>query len=230
MSALKSIFQNHEITKSPNREFFLMHFDLLRRYFAEYGYWTVAVVLLLENAGIPVPGETTLLFATFLAFSERHLTLWGIISIGIVACTLGDNLGYWIGYHGGRPLLEHQRRIFHISEEHLHRGERFFQRYGSFTVFFARFVFGMRIIAGPLAGVLKMPWRKFLLFNFLGAAVWVSVVGCLGYFFGSRWELLASDLARVEVLLVVVVLIAGLFWWWRSRRSSARRQRSARAE
>ena len=208
-----------------------MHFDLLRRYFAEYGYWTVAVILLFENAGIPLPGETTLLFAAFLAFSEHRLTLWGIMMVGIVACTLGDNLGYWIGYHGGRPLLEHQRRIFRISHDHLCRGERFFERYGSLTVFFARFIFGMRILAGPLAGVLKMPWRKFLLFNFLGAAVWVSVVSCLGYFFGSRWQWVESELQVVEFCLVVVVVIAGLFWWWRSQQSSGRRrQRSAGAE
>jgi membrane-associated protein len=206
-----------------------MHLDLLRRYFAEYGYWTVAVILLLENAGIPVPGETALLFAAFLAFSERHLTLWGIISVGIVACTLGDNLGYWIGFHGGRPLLARQRRIFRISEAHLHRGEQFFERFGSFTVFFARFVFGMRILAGPLAGVLKMPWKKFFLFNFLGAALWVSVVGCMGYFFGSRWEWLASQLERVEILLVAV-LIVGLFWLRRSRSNAAPSKRSAGAE
>lgn len=207
-----------------------MHFDLLRRYFAEYGYWTVAVILLFENAGIPLPGETTLLFAAFLAFSEHRLTLWGIMTVGIVACTLGDNLGYWIGYHGGRPLLERQRRIFRISHDHLRRGERFFERYGSLTVFFARFIFGMRILAGPLAGVLKMPWRKFLLFNFLGAAVWVSVVSCLGYFFGSRWQWVEGELQVVEFCLVVVVAIAGLFWWWRSQQSSGRRQRSAGAK
>lgn len=207
-----------------------MNFDLLRTYFAEHGYWAVGVVLLLENAGIPLPGETTLLFAAFLAFSERHLTLWGLIMVGIVACTLGDNLGYWIGYHGGRPLLEHQRRIFRISEENLRRGEDFFQRFGSFTVFFARFVFGMRILAGPLAGVLKMPWRKFFLFNFLGAALWVSVVVCMGYFFGSRWQWLGSQLERVELVLVFAAIIAAIFWWWRSRQSSSRRQRSASAE
>lgn len=205
-------------------------FDLLRGYFAEHGYWMVAVVLLLENTGIPLPGETTLLFAAFLAFSERHLALWGIIAVGIVACTLGDNLGYWIGYHGGRPLLEHQRRIFRISDEHFHRGERFFERYGSFTVFFSRFVFGMRIIAGPLAGVLKMPWRKFVLFNFLGAALWVSVIASLGYFFGSRWDSLTSDLARVQLLLVAVLVVLGIILWWRSRQSSADHQGSAGAE
>lgn len=194
--------------------------ELLRRYFVEYGYWTVAVVLLLENAGIPLPGETTLMFAAFLAFSEHHLTLWGIIVVGVIACTIGDNLGYWIGHHGGRPLIEHQRRIFRISEDHLQRGERFFDRYGSFTVFFARFIFGMRIIAGPLAGVLKMPWRKFVLFNFLGAVLWVSVVATLGYFFGSRWEWLMTKLQEIEIALALVLLIAWLILRLSRRRSA----------
>src|SRR5258708_31964692 len=97
-----------------------MHFfHILRHYFAEYGYWTVALVLLLENAGIPLPGETTLLFAGFLAYSEHHLKLSGIILAGIVSATIGDNLGYWIGHRGGPPLLERQRRIFPGSAHHL---------------------------------------------------------------------------------------------------------------
>jgi len=199
--------------------------ELLRKYFAEYGYWTVAVILLLENAGIPLPGETTLLFAAFLAFSEHRLTLWGIIIVGVIACTIGDNLGYWIGYRGGRPLLDRQRRIFRISEEHLRKGEQFFARYGSVTVLFARFVFGMRIIAGPLAGVLKMPWKKFVLFNFLGAVLWVSVVASLGYFFGSRWEWLMTELEEFQIVLAAIAVGALLFLWRRERRKRVTRAR-----
>ena len=199
--------------------------ELLRKYFAEYGYWTVAVILLLENAGIPLPGETTLLFAAFLAFSEHRLTLWGIIIVGVIACTIGDNLGYWIGYRGGRPLLDRQRRIFRISEEHLRKGEQFFARYGSVTVLFARFVFGMRIIAGPLAGVLKMPWKKFVLFNFLGAVLWVSVVASLGYFFGSRWEWLMTELEEFQIVLAAIAVVALLFLWRRERRKRVARVR-----
>jgi len=197
--------------------------ELLRKYFAEYGYWTIAVILLLENAGIPLPGETTLLFAAFLAFSEHRLMLWGIIVVGVIACTIGDNLGYWIGYRGGRPLLERQRRIFRISEEHLRRGEQFFVRYGNVTVLFARFVFGMRIIAGPLAGVLKMPWRKFVLFNFLGAVLWVTVVSCLGYFFGSRWDWLMTESEDFQIVLGAIAVIALLVLWRRERRKAAAR-------
>jgi len=203
-----------------------MHlFELLRKYFAEYGYWTIAVILLLENAGIPLPGETTLLFAAFLAFSEHRLTLWGIIIVGVIACTIGDNVGYWIGYKGGRPLLDRQRRIFRISQEHLQRGERFFARYGTFTVLFARFVFGMRIIAGPLAGVLKMPWKKFVLFNFLGAVLWVTAIASLGYVFGSRWDWLRTELEELQLFFAAIAVVVLLILWWRERK----KQKSARA-
>lgn len=186
-------------------------FDLLRRYFAEHGYWTVAAVLLLENAGIPLPGETTLLLAAFLAYSEHRLTLFGVIIVGVIACTLGDNIGYWIGHRGGRPLLERQRKLFRVSQEHLARGERFFIRYGSFTIFFARFVFGMRILAGLLAGVLRMPWKKFVLFNFLGAVVWVSVMASLGYFFGSRLQWLTDEVEHVEIVLIGILIVVLVF-------------------
>src|SRR3954469_1077639 len=148
-------------------------FDLLRQFFDAYGYWTLVVVLLLENAGVPLPGETTLLYASFLAYSERELHLRYIILFGIIACTVGDNMGYAIGFRGGRPLLDRYRKFFRIRVRTIERGEQTFARYGPATVFFARFLFGMRIIAGPLAGVLRMPWRIFALYNFLGATVWV---------------------------------------------------------
>jgi len=193
-------------------------FEFLRQFFDAYGYWTLVVVLLLENAGIPVPGETTLLFVSFLAWSERELQLGYIILVGIAACTVGDNLGYAIGYRGGRPLLDRYQRFFHIRDRTIERGERLFERYGSVTIFFARFIFGMRIIAGPLAGVLRMPWKKFLLFNFLGASVWVSVISLVGYFFGSRWERLIHWMKRFNIAIAVVAVLALALAWWRHRK------------
>ncbi len=128
--------------------------DLLRNAVVHYGYWAVGVALLLENAGVPVPGETILLLASFLAFSEHELQLPWIILVATIAATLGDNLGFALGYYGGRPLLVRYQSIFRIQDKTLTRGENLFARYGPATVFFARFVFGMRIIAGPMAGVL----------------------------------------------------------------------------
>jgi len=196
--------------------------DLLRNAVVQYGYWAVGVALLLENAGIPVPGETILLLASFMAYSEQDLKLSWIMVVATIAATIGDNLGFAVGYYGGRPLLSRYQTIFRIQNSTLERGERLFERFGAATVFFARFVFGMRIIAGPMAGVLRMPWRRFAVFNFLGAAVWVSVISTVGYFFGRHFERLEQGMKRFDVLVVILVVLAAGVLWWRNRRANAR--------
>lgn len=196
-------------------------FELLRRHFQEWGYWTVVIALLLENAGIPVPGETILLFASFLAYSEQELRLPYIILAGTIACTIGDNIGYAIGHRGGRPLLERYKHIFRIPQRTIERGERLFARYGNLTIFFARFVFGMRIIAGPMAGVLRMPWKQFAVFNFLGAATWVTVISVVGFLFGSEWHQLMRILRRVNLGVLVLFVVVALVLWLRHRIAGA---------
>ncbi len=192
--------------------------DLLRNAVVQYGYWAVAVALLLENAGIPVPGETVLLLASFLAYSQHELSLSWIIVVATIAASLGDNLGFALGAYGGRPLLARYQTLFRIQDKTLAHGEDLFARFGAVTIFFARFIFGMRIIAGPMAGVLRMPWRKFLIYNFLGAAVWVTVISGVGYLFGQNWGLLEHYLKRLDVAVAVAAVLGMLFWWWRRRR------------
>jgi membrane protein DedA with SNARE-associated domain len=201
-----------------------MHLFLhLREFVAGYGYWAIAIALFCENAGLPVPGETTLLFASFLAYSEHRLHLGWIIVVATCAATLGDNLGYVIGHYGGRALLSRYHKFFHVGPRMLARGEALFARYGSFTIFFARFVFGMRVVAGPLAGVLRMPWRTFVLFNALGAAVWVTVIAGAGYLFGRHWSELVRVLGRANlvILIAAAIVVLYLFWTRRSRGSQA---------
>lgn len=197
--------------------------ELLRNAVVQYGYWAVGAALLLENAGIPVPGETILLLASFLAFSEHDLRLPWIIVVATIAATVGDNLGFAFGYYGGRPLLLRYQSIFRIKSTMIARGEELFAKYGAATVFLARFVFGMRIIAGPMAGVLRMSWRRFLVFNFLGAVVWVTVIASVGFLFGRHWNRLEEALKRADVVAVVVVSLVAIFLWWRAR-SKARSQ------
>ena len=197
-------------------------FEVLRNHFTTHGYWTLAITLLLENAGIPLPGETMLLFASFLAFEHRELNLGLIILVATAACTLGDNLGYWIGFHGGSPLLDRYQKFFRVSDDQIVRGEKMFERFGPVTVFFARFVFGMRVIAGPLAGVLRMQWRRFVLFNFLGATFWVTVISCIGYFFGRHWHRLLRIVGRANAVVFVVAVLVVWFLWRRYRRGNPR--------
>ena len=193
-------------------------FQSLRTFIADYGYWAVALALLCENAGIPVPGETILLLASFLAYSEHQLHLGWIIVVGICAATLGDNLGYAFGYYGGRPLLQRYQNVFRIPPATLKRGEEMFARYGAAAIFFARFIFGMRVFAGPLAGVLRMRWRAFTLFNFLGAAVWVTFIAGAGYLFGQHWRSLLRAMHRFNIAVLIVAVVVALFLWWRYRR------------
>lgn len=192
--------------------------DLLRNAVVEYGYWAVAGTLLLENAGVPVPGETILLLASFLAYSENQLQLSWIIVVATVAATLGDNLGFALGYYGGRRLQVRYQRIFRISDPTLTRGEDLFIKYGPATVFFARFVFGMRIITGPLAGVLRMPWRRFLAFNFLGAVLWVTVISSVGYLFGRQWQKMERGVERFDIVVLATVVLLALLVWRRNRK------------
>lgn len=193
-------------------------FDALRSHFTTQGYWTVAFTLLLENAGIPLPGESVLLFASFLAHEHHELNLALIILVGTAACTLGDNLGYWIGYRGGRALLHRYRGLFHVSDRAIQRGEKLFESYGSVAILFSRFVIGMRVIAGPLAGVLRMPWRKFAVYNFLGAAWWVATVSVVGFLMGHHWDKLVEIVTRIHVVAIGGLALLIFFLWRRNRR------------
>lgn len=198
--------------------------DFLKYALETWGYWAVITALLLENAGVPLPGETILIFASFFAYQGEHLKIEWIIATAVVACTVGDNIGYWIGRHGGRPLLNRWKRIFRVDDEDIAIGERFLERRGWFAIFIARFIAGMRIVAGPLAGVLCMPWKKFLTANFCGAAVWVSVISLVAYSFGSQEDRLLAYLDRVNVFFLIVVVAVVWFLWrrhmkkWRERR------------
>ncbi len=198
----------------------------LREFIANYGYWAIALALLVEHAGIPVPAETTLLLGSFLAYSEHRLHLGWIIVVGTLASAAGGALGYALGCYGGRLLVERYQNFFHVSPTALTRGEALIARYGASTIFFARFIFGLRMIVGPLAGVLRMRWRSFLFYNLLGSAAWVALIASIGYLFGGHWGHLIHAMARVNLAILIVVVAMVLYFLW-SRRRTRERKRSA---
>jgi membrane protein DedA with SNARE-associated domain len=191
----------------------------LREFVGDYGYWAVALALLCENAGLPVPGETTLLLASFLAFSQHKLHLGWIIVVATCAATLGDNIGYLLGQYGGRPLLDRYQGLFRIPPRSVKNAEGMFERYGPAAIFFARFIFGMRVFAGPLAGVLRMRWRPFAVFNFLGAVVWVSCVATAGYLFGRHWRALFQAVRSFNIAVLIIAAVVAYILWRRYRQS-----------
>jgi membrane protein DedA with SNARE-associated domain len=172
-------------------------------------YAVVALVIGLESLGVPLPGEIILVSAALL--SSQHgavdpLVLGACASAGAV---IGDSVGYAIGRKGGRPLLAWLGARFprHFSEGHIATAERSFQKWGMWAVFFGRFVALLRIFAGPLAGVLRMPYWKFLIANVLGGIVWAGGTTAVIYYVGIVAE---SWLKRFSWLGLVVAVALGI--------------------
>lgn len=181
----------------------------------DYGYWAVGVGIMLENMGIPLPGETITLVGGFLAGSDE-LNYWLVLGSAIAGAVVGDNLGYWIGFYGGWPLLVRVGRLFRLEEEKMMDVRKQFAQNAVRAVILGRFVALLRIFAGPLAGLTQMPYLKFLLCNFIGAASWASVMVTLSYFAGRvvPLETLVSGVAQFAIfaLALVVAWIAVPLW------------------
>ncbi len=176
---------------------------------ARYGYVVVFLGVFLENLGVPVPGETVLLAAGFLAHRGAFSLPW-VVALGITAAILGDNLGYWIGRRGGRPLAERHGRLLGLTPSRLAAFDAFFARHGAKTVFFARFITGLRVVAALLTGMSGLPWPQFLRYNAAGAVTWATAVVLAGYLFGQSLDLLHRWTGRAGLfgLALVGALIA----------------------
>lgn len=178
-----------------------------------YGYWMVFGLILLEGFGLPLPGETMLIVAGAYA-AGGHLSLIGVIVAGLLAAIAGDMGGYWVGHSGMSALMD--RISAERYEDHLQKGSVFFDRYGPAAVLFARFVPVVRVIAANLAGITKMRFGLFALYDVIGGIVWAVIMGGLGYVFGNNLSLLDKYLQRfgwgmfvVFAFLALVVWIAG---------------------
>jgi undecaprenyl-diphosphatase len=178
------------------------------------GYAGVALLVGSESAGLPVPGETSLIAAAVLA-SQGHLSLPLVILVGALAAIVGDNLGYFFGRSGGRRLLQGSARRRRL----LAQGEAFFERHGPKAVFLGRWVPWLRITAAWLAGASRMRWPQFLLWNALGGAAWATSVALAAYVLGKA---ASAVLGGVGLALLVLVAVGGAaVLLLRRRRSSA---------
>jgi membrane-associated protein len=192
--------------------------DTVRHYLVAWGYWAIVLGLLGENAGLPLPGETIMAFASFMAFRQHHLRFPWIVLVGTASATAGDNLGYLLGHTLGRRLLGKWKHLLHVDAKDIKAAEDLIRRRGALTIFVARFIFGLRTIAGPLAGVLRMDWRRFVLWNGLGAVCWVSAVVLLGYGFGHAFNTLLDFFEKADLGIMGAILGCGIYFWKRYKR------------
>jgi len=200
--------------------------DEVHRFVADYGYLAVFFGLLLEDFGLPTPGETMLIAGSVLA-SRGTLNIFWLLPIAWLGAVIGDSIGFFIGAIGGHRVLVRYGGRIGITTERLQRVEEFFARYGDVVVVIARFFVILRQFNGIVAGTLEMPWPRFLLYNSIGAALWVGFWGGLTYWLGGRFfEFIHAfgwmGPTAAAVVIVALVVLAGKFFWARQSGGSAR--------
>jgi membrane protein DedA with SNARE-associated domain len=187
-----------------------------------YGIWAIFLLVLLEDFGIPVPGETVLIAgAVFAGSGQLNIVAVGVT--GFIAAVLGDNIGYAIGRFGGRALVERWGKYVFITPERLDKAEAFFKRHGGKIITIARFIEGLRQANGLIAGITDMHWLRFIGFNALGAALWVGTWVSVGYFAGQHITTIYNAVTRYSLyaaIAAVVLIAAWVLHRLRKRRRS----------
>jgi membrane protein DedA with SNARE-associated domain len=178
---------------------------------AQYGLYAVFVIVMLESAGVPLPGETALVLASIYAGATGDLHIAQVIAAAAAGAIIGDNMGFWVGRHFGMPLLKRYGRLIHIDEKRLAFGEAMFRRHGAKIVFFGRFIAILRIFAALLAGVNRYGWGSFLFYNAAGGIVWATVFGLGGYVFGEAVHRFTGPIGIIALVAVIVGI--GISWW-----------------
>jgi membrane protein DedA with SNARE-associated domain len=183
--------------------------DLLvsvRPYIDQYGYWAVFATILLEDFGVPVPGETALIAGALLA-SQGHMHILPLLVLAWIGAVTGDNIGYAIGRFGGRHLLLRYGPYLLVNQRRLDYAEAFFRRRGGVVIVLARFFAVLRQLNGIVAGMARMPWWRFLPYNALGAALWVGFWGTLFYQLAGRAIRIGLVFKRMQVFFVAGLIV-----------------------
>jgi membrane protein DedA with SNARE-associated domain len=191
----------------------------------QFGYFGVALIVFVESFGVPAPGETAIIAGSAYAGSG-HFNIFLVATVAFAAAVIGDSIGYLIGRRGGRPLVHRFGKYVRLTPERFDKVEGFMNRQGPKVVVIARFVEGLRQFNGVVAGISGMPFHRFLVWNALGAALWVGLWSAGGYLAGDHIEAIASAISRY-VVVAAVVAVLGVVGYLCFRR---RKRRAGNAE
>ncbi len=189
-----------------------------------YGYIAIAGLVMLENFGVPAPGETVLIVGAVYAANGR-LSILLVALLGFLGAVVGDNIGFAFGRFGGRRIAERFGRYVLLTPQRLERATGFFERHGAKIVVVARFVEGLRQANGIIAGTIGMRWRRFVTFNAMGAVLWVAVWTTVGFLSGNHIDTISNDAGRYQAYLAIAVAALAIA----SVARRVRRSRAARA-
>lgn len=168
-----------------------------------------------------------LMFASFLSHKQTNLSIQWVIVTGIGAAVFGDNAGFFLGRRFGPTLIRWAKKLFRLSDEDVQAARDLVKRHGGRTIFFSRFIFGLRTIAGPVAGSLDMEWKRFLKFNFLGAVTWVSAMSWAGYAFANEFQTLLGYIEKASWAIAAGLFFTGYWIWRRQKRNYEERHTKA---
>ncbi len=178
------------------------------------GYAGIFLLMLVESCGIPMPSEVIMPFAGFLV-SSGQLNFWLVAFIGAMGNLAGSLLAYWIGAKGGRPLIEKYGKYILISRHDLNLADKWFSKYGDWTVFFGRLLPVIRTYISFPAGIAKMDIKKFAFYTFLGALPWCLLFTWLGVKMGNHWDQIQKTLHNFDLLMLILVIAAIVWYVWR---------------
>jgi membrane protein DedA with SNARE-associated domain len=195
---------------------------------SHYGIWAVLLLVLVEDFGVPAPGETVIIAAAVYA-GAGQLNVVSVGVAGFIAAVLGDNIGFAIGRFGGRALAERWGRYVFLTPERLDKAQAFFDRKGSWIIVAARYIEGLRQANGIIAGLSGMNWFRFLACNMLGAALWVGTWVTAGYFAGHHITTIYDDVTRYALFAAIAAVALVIAWIARHRLRRRRRRATARA-
>jgi membrane protein DedA with SNARE-associated domain len=190
-------------------------FELIEPYMFRYGYWAVFLTVLLEDFGLPVPGETALVAASLFAAYRTGFDIELVALLGFLGAVIGDNVGFLIGTHGGKPMVLRYGKYVFLTEARYRRWRRIWERHGPIVIVLARFVNGPRQFNGIIAGSAGMRWDAFLLYNVVGAALWVAFwVVLTHYLAGALVSVLRAErrLGLWVVSAIVALAVASIIY------------------
>jgi membrane protein DedA with SNARE-associated domain len=194
--------------------------DFATNVVGDLGLPGIFLLMVPESACIPIPSEATMLFAGF-NVSEGKYSLVAAVAVGSVANLIGSWIAYAVGYYGRLELLE-RYKVFHVKPEHLALTERWFERWGSWAVFFSRMLPIVRTFISLPAGVARMPFWRFSALTLAGTVPWVLMLTLVGKAARDNWDQWKDRLHYVDYGMAALIVLAAAYLgqrWWRARRA-----------
>ncbi len=180
------------------------------------GYAGIILLMAIESACIPLPSEVIMPFSGYLVYTGRFSLLW-VATAGAIGCNLGSLVAYYVGYYGGRPLVERYGSYIFLSEKELHWADRFFEKRGDWAVLIARLLPVVRTFIALPAGIARMRQVRFHVFTFIGSWPWCYVLAWIGVRLGEKWNTdprLKQWFHRFDAVIMGVILVGAIWFVW----------------